>query len=410
MSYTPNSIITIDDTSPIDAFARLRFSQPTTLFDSKQLFDSSPLFFDDAEVSGSGTTTAHSVNRASTTIGVSASTAGRRVRRTKQRRNYQPGKSHLGLFTFVMGTNVANVAKRVGLFDDNNGVFFEMDGTTPTVVIRSFATGASVDTKITQANWNVDKMDGTGKSGITLDFTKAQILFIDFEWLGAGGVRYGFFIDGLPYIVHRQANANTADSVYMSTPNLPVAYEIENSGTGGASTLEHICSSVVSEGGFDGLGVVRSIDRGNSKITSSNNDIRAMVSIRLKSTHIGATIIPLGFNILASIFGGIDSRWAVYINPTFTGTDNASWVPIANSAVEYDITRDSGYVITGGTMVASGYFNDQNTPFAAFEIPSVLRLGSSIASDRDELVLAVGKVDGGGTEEYFGGISWQELL
>ena len=78
-----------------DAFGRLRISEPFTIFDSKQLHNNQPLFWDDAETSGTGTSSAHSSARASTTISVSATTAGKRVRQSLQRFNYQPGKSQL---------------------------------------------------------------------------------------------------------------------------------------------------------------------------------------------------------------------------------------------------------------------------------------------------------------------------
>lgn len=409
MAYTPQTIITTNENSPIDSFARLRFSTPTTLFDSKQLFDNLPLFYDDAEISGSGTGSSHNPNRASTVMTVSNSTAGRRIRQTFQAWNYQPGKSQLIIVTFAFGQNGAGVQKKVGYFDDDNGVFLHMNGINPEFVIRSGATGSTVDNTITQSNWNADKLDGTGASGITINWEKAQIFFVDFEWLGVGSVRFGFFIDGLPVIAHREYHANIVDFVYMSTPSLPIRYEIENTGLGNALSLEHICSTVISEGGFEPLGVVRSADRGASKMTSSNNDVRALISIRLKATHKGANVFPINFSILAGVYGGIDSRWLLMFNPSVGGTDQASWTSVSNSSVEYDISRDATNPLSGGTVITSGYFNDLN-PLAAFTSDTTLRLGFSILGVPDEIVLAVGKVDGGGTEEYFGGITWRELL
>lgn len=407
MSYTPQELI-ISNRSPIDSFARIRFSEPATIIDTKQLFDKLPLIYDDQQVSGSGTTSVHNPNRASSTMTVSASTAGKRVRQTLQRWNYQPGKSQLALMTFVMGTNVSDVIKSVGLFDDDNGVFFRMNGTTAEVVLRSNVTGTPVDTTITQDNWNVDTMDGTGASGITLDFTKAQIFIVDFEWLGVGRIRYGFFVEGLPYYVHNINNANVIDSVYMSTPNLPIRYEIENTGAGASSSFEHICSSVISEGGLEELGIVRSVSRGASVFDAANNTtVQPILSIRLKSGYIGATVEPLSISVLTATTS-VEFRYVLIYNPTIGGTDNASWVPVTNSAVEYDISRDSTNTLSGGAEVFEGYASDVISG-VTLDIETKLRLGSTIDGTRHEFVLGVQTVDGA-SEDYLGAITWRELL
>jgi hypothetical protein len=217
--------------SSLDAFARQRFSEPFTLFDSKQIWDDPdlannvenyPLFWDNQEVSGGGTSTLFSANRASTILGVSATTAGNRVRQSKQRFNYQPGKSQLAIFTHIDLDTTSGNTKEVGLFDDSNGIFFRSSGGVKSAVVKSFATGAAVDRVFNQADWNLDQMNGNGASGVNLDFTRCQIPFIDFEWLGVGRVRYGWFIDGMPIYCHEVNNTNNLDVVYMSNPNLPI--------------------------------------------------------------------------------------------------------------------------------------------------------------------------------------------
>ena len=100
----------------VDAFARLRVSNPQTIFDSKQIADNQPLFWDDAEVSGAGTATLYNTNQASTTISVTANTAGKRVRQTRRWLNYQSGKSQLIIMTAVMS---GNATKRIGQFTDD---------------------------------------------------------------------------------------------------------------------------------------------------------------------------------------------------------------------------------------------------------------------------------------------------
>lgn len=270
-----------------DAFGRLRVGAPFTQVDLKQNVTSLPLFFDDQEVSGSGTSSTYSSNRASSIIGVSATTAGKRVRQTKIRGNYQTGKSLLALATFANISSGTGITKRVGYFTDGNGIFLQHSGGVAAVVVRSSVTGSPVDTAIAQSAWNVDKLDGTGKSGVVIDFTKAQILVIDFEWLGAGRVRVGFDIGGTTYYCHYFNFANSSDSVYMSSPNQPIRYEITNDGTGAADTFEAICATVMSEGGIDSTAITTYVSRNGTSQTLANQDLYTpIVSIRLKSNRL----------------------------------------------------------------------------------------------------------------------------
>ena len=244
----------LNSTSPTrDAFSRLRVSEPLHLFASKQLANNQPLFWDDAVLSGAGTSSTYNTNQASTTLAVSNLTAGSRARQTFRSFQYTPGKSQLIDLTFVSTAPAAGITKRVGYFNTNNGLYFEQAGTTLQVVTRTFTSGAVVNNAVTQANWNLDKLDGSGgagnPSGLTLDVTKTQILVIDFQWLGVGAVRFGFNINGVLYYVHQFRNANNLSLVYTQIPSLPLRYEITNDGTGGVASLTHICASVASEGG-----------------------------------------------------------------------------------------------------------------------------------------------------------------
>jgi hypothetical protein len=191
--------ISYSDSPNLDAFARLRTSAPQTIFDSKQIVDKQPLFWDDQLVSGSGGSSTFNNNQASTTLSIAANTACRRVRQTFRWFSYQPGKSQLIVLTGVLGAATTGVIKRMGLFEDNNGLFLEINSSGCAVGVRTKVSGVAVDTLVPQASWNKDKLNGTGVSGKTLDFTKTQLFFIDFGWLGVGRIRYGFFIDGVPY-------------------------------------------------------------------------------------------------------------------------------------------------------------------------------------------------------------------
>jgi len=202
--------LTLADSQATDPFGRIRVSNPHTIFDSKQLYDKNPLFWSESTTNASGNAlSSHSTTDASVSMYVEAGDTI--IRQTKTHWNYQPAKGQLAFITGVITAGGTGVKARIGLFTATDGLFFEMSGTTMGVVRRK----ASADTRIAQADWNLDTMDGNGESGVTLDFSKAQIFVIDFEWLGVGRVRMGVVIDGVVYYVHEFVHANYVTAVYM---------------------------------------------------------------------------------------------------------------------------------------------------------------------------------------------------
>lgn len=396
MSIYPPQLNGTGDSLPIqlasglrDAFGRMRTSNPQTLFDSKQIHNNQPLFWDDSEVSGSGTTSTHSVARASSTLAVSANTAGKRVRQTFQRFNYQPGKSQLILMTGIpmkSGGGTGIIAGS-GYGDDNNGIFAVHDEGTFKFIQRSKVSGSAVDTEVAQSSWNGDKMDGTGDSGHTLDGSKAQIFWIDLEWLGVGSVRCGFVVDGVFILCHQFNNANNLGSVYMSTPNLPVRYWIENDGTGAASEMEQVCASVISEGGIQANGILRYETTGGTHIDANTaNTLYACIGLRLKAAEIDEQVDLVSFSMLAETDN--DFEWQMVFNPTVAGTFTYSDVPNGSCQTAIGATANT---VTGGTVISGGFTNaaKQAGASASDDLDNALRLGVAIDGTLDEVVLCV---------------------
>jgi len=388
-----------------DAFGRLRVSNPTALFDSKQLHSNLPLFYDDQEVSGTATTSTWSQARASSTISVGAS-AGRRVRQTFMRFNYQPGKSQLILATGVLiaSGGGSGIKSSFGYYDDNNGVFVQNINDEIGFVVRSSVTGAVVDDRVTQANWNGDKLDGTGPSGIIFDATQAQIFWTDLEWLGVGTVRVGFVINGQFILCHSFHHANTINSIYMSTPNLPIRYEIENDGTGSPTSLEHICSTVMSEGGSQATGQLHSIVTSNSRVATTTGVTTALIGIRLKTTAQDTHIDLKQLSVLNDTRNPFE--WSVWINPTVAGA--VTWNSHADSNIEsfFGATTNT---ITGGHEIAIGLmspFSNQGGAVST-ELSNAIRLGASIAGVSDIIVLAMKSYVSPGVADA--SLSWREL-
>lgn len=378
------------DTPSIDPFGRLRVSSPYTIFDSKQLHDKQPLFWDEA--TGGSATSNHSPTDANTAMTVTANAADYVIRQTKQRFNYQPGKGMLIFLTFH-SPQTTGTTKRIGYFDGtgvnsltpNNGIFFESDGD----ISWNIAKNGTITQNITQDNWNIDKLDGTGISGKTLDTDAPQILIIDFEWLGVGRVRVGFVIDGLIYYCHyfNHANNSTFDSVYMSTPNLPLRYSIESDGTG-TDTLDHICSTVMSEGGIEETGVLRSVNTGTTHLDAATADTSyALIGIRLKTNYLDISVIPEYANILSETT--TDLKWELQLNPTVNGT--FTYGSLANSAIEYALGATANDITTPGEIIDSGFISstDKSSGSSDRKFVTSLRIGSQIDGTRDTLVLCV---------------------
>lgn len=411
LGNNPNSLPFIstfgNPSAATDAFGRLRVSNPVTIFDSKQLVDKQPLFWDDQLVSGSGGASTYNTNQSSTTLSVASSTAAVRVRQTFRRFNYQPGKSQLILLTGIFDTGGTGIIKRIGQFDANNGLFFEQNGTTLNVVRRTKTSGTVVDNPIAQSSWNIDKLDGTGESGITLDVTKTQIFVIDYQWLGVGTVRFGFEIDGKLYYVHQINNANNLNLVYMSTPNLPLRVEIINDGTGAANSLTHICASVVTEGGLQETGFSLATDRGATPLVTLNDtSFYPLVALRLKSTYLGVNIDIKKASIVVS--SSTLYHWVLLLNPTVVGTA-LSFTGITNSALEAGVGTTNATTVTGGTVLDSGYELSQNESELMAIFPNKLAIGSNIANTSDILVLAVQRITGT-TESFYAGLTWNETI
>lgn len=390
------------DSPNMDAFGRLRVSEPLTLFDSKQVFDNQPLFWDESLESGAGIASAHDINEASTVITSTVSTAGVFTRQTFERFNYQPGKSQLVYMTGILDRSGGGtgVERRIGLFDDNNGLFFEDDAGTIGVTRRTNVTGTPADNTVVQANWNVDVMDGSGPSGITIDWTFAQLFFLDFEWLSVGRVRMGLVVNGETHVVHQFLGANVRNKVYMSTPNLPLRYQMVTTGGSPASTMECICATIISEGGQSNLGVLRSKENGGLGSLSAGTAY-ALLGVRLQSAKIAATVLFAEKSLLSTTPNDI-CRWSLIFNGTIAGTP--SWADEANSTVQ-TFVGTTAETISGGIRITGGFFST-DSPISA-DLENALRLGATIAGVPDTIVLAVIPITNNIT--VHGSLTWREV-
>lgn len=385
----------------LDAFGRLRVSNPFTLFDSQNRYGKDPQF--DEALTGSGTAT-FLTNESAVEMEVTTASGDKVVRQTKQVFPYQPGKSLLFLATFVMAEGETDLQQRVGYFNTDNGVFFQQKDDELSFVVRTYTGGSASDARtVTQSNWNTDKLDGTGSSGITLDETKTQILFIDFEWLGVGSVRCGFVINGEFIVAHVFHNANVLSEVYMQTAILPVRYEIEALGTlTGSKAMKQICSSLMSEGGYEQKSAL-TWARETTATTGITTSFYPLVSIRLKSTSLGAVVVPNGFNFMPTSSSDY-FEVALIRNATLTA---ASFTSIAaNVEFDTDATAMSGGTIVRSDYTSSGVLTSTAVNDVSFYNP-YLQLGVTLGGTSDIYTLAVRTITG--TGDGIGALSFWDL-
>jgi len=404
---TENTLpVTLPETY-FDAFGRQRVSQPYTLFDSQSRYAADNQY--DVSTTGTGTTSFLS-NEAAVKMEVTGAGVGSVIRQSYRSFPYQPGKGLLVLATFVMDSSQSlNLTQRVGYFNDQNGVFFQRVDGTYSFVLRSYVTGTVSDARtVNQTSWNGDKLDGTGASGLTLDPSKAQILWMDFEWLGVGSVRCGFIINGQYIVCHTFNNANDISNVYMTTAILPVRYEISSATSAVAASMKAICSSVISEGGFEQT----SIDHIARRTTAFTNiDTAAfypIVSIRLASGRTGSVVLPNRIQFLPLTSQNYEV--AFIKNATLTGATWAATVP-SDSNVDYDVAATA---MSGGTIVQTDYVTSTGSGGTVNTSSATgynwdLQLGATISGTSDIYTLGVRTVSGATKGDGVGSISFYDL-
>lgn len=306
---------------------------------------------------------------------------------------------------------------RVGLFDQQNGVFFENDGVTSSVVRRTSVyqiagtvsvefgktqlvglntifskqllpgdfivirgmsyriasitsdtqafltteykgatiTGAiaskTVDIRVPQSEWNIDKMDGSGRSGFKLDTTRMQMIYIDYSWYGAGHIRYGMRAsDGNIMFCHKMLNNNTNTESYMRSGNLPARYEEHNFQPIG--TLASSITNVSTQLTIANVDINKFPDTGTLKIvapgsTSANIEF---VTYTSKASSVGGNVTFSGLT-RGVTGGGIARSWS----PGTPASAGFIAVELATSPPSPAISH------WGSSVIMDGGFDDDNS-------------------------------------------------
>lgn len=397
----------------LDAFGRLRVSELTTLIDIKQIHDEAPIFID--QVQNATGSSVYNTGESSTTLSTSAS-GDYAISQTKQRFNYQSGKSHFINFTMYGFEAQANVTKRIGYFSSAttgnydtalDGLFMESDGSS---VSTNIYRNGTLIAQTLQADWD-DPLNGTGASGITVDWSKDQIILVDFQWLGVGRVRWYVDIDGVAYLFHESKHANVIEKVYMKSPNQPLRWEIRQTGAG-SGAMTYVCASVSSEGAQNIIGKSFSEDLAEAYVNANTSGTYyALLGIELQATKVDALIDVIDFSMLVGTNDNV--HWELLLNPSVAGTFN--YVAQSNSAVSIAKGDTAGNpstnTVTGGTRLSSGYVKGgNNSGDFDKEIQNAIRLGVTIAGVTDNIVLVCTPMTGDANLDVSGSIGWREQI
>jgi hypothetical protein len=413
--------------STLDAFNRLRVSYPTTILDIRfpgQITGSASFIKNNLQIS-SVSSGSYIGTYGDSQLLVNASGAGYYISQSRNYCVYQPGKSLLFMASGILDPSNNNYTTRIGYFDNiipltnplvvKNGLYFEISGGVCSVNLKNNTT-----TQINQIDWNIDKLNGTGLSGLTLDFRKTQLFVIDMEWLGVGRIRYGFYVYGKIQYCHQITNINILTRPYTNSINLPICYSIHSTSlVGSSNNFKQICSTVISEGGYAPLGRPFSISTGSpTSVQIAFNAEEPILFLRGNTTNPNynhQNIIPTGLSMICSSTNDLVLyKLEYFVAGTYIGT-SPTWNNVNSdySVAQYAGNLASGYNNANAITLDQGYFYGRGTnTFSALGdvfTSQVLQVTSNITNESDILVLTATFVSTSGSTNVFGTISWQEL-
>lgn len=411
MSYLYNDLVGFK-ADAVDAFNRLKVVNPFTLFDSQNRYQPNDKW-DTFGVTGG--TYSYYVTESAIHLIVGTTAGSKVTRETKKVFSYQPGKSLLNLNTFAFNSPKSGLRQRVGYFGITggatsgipyNGIYLEQSGLTLTMNLVSGSLGTTISA--TQSQWNGDPFDGTGPSGRILNVSKTNIFWTDIEWLGVGDVRTGFFVDGKPVIAHTFHNDNEHTTTYMTTACLPIRYELENlTGQTGSSNMKQICSSVISDGGYQGFSRRYNITKNGSNPTTltTANTSYPMIALRLNSSRLDSIIVPSNLNAVLEQTANNKPdtiQYRILLNPTLTG---GSWVTHYNGNLDYNITATG---VSGGTDIIGGYISSSGSLSISDVNDFNFQLGRTQAGVSDIFCVVFIPVNSGAL--VYADLSWFEII
>lgn len=400
-----------------DAFGRLRISDALTLFDSQHRYRPNPHW--NTNVVGSGSV-GYIQPESTVTLNVTTASGDTVQRETNRVFAYQPGKSLLIMNTFAMANAQPGLVQRVGYFGANNGIYLESNGASgqTSFVLRSNVSGTTIETRVPQTEWNADKFGAdqnsysyqiaSDSSRGPLNLANTNIMWMDIEWLGVGDVRCGFVVDGLMVPAHVFHNDNKRSTVYMTTACLPLRYEIFNlTTTTVASSMKQICSTMISEGGYQLSGSQRTVGNTTPYTLTTPGTFYPIISLRLSANNPDSIVVPTNISLLGLSGNGQRIQWRLIEGASVSG---GTWESgDANSSVLYNTSATS---MSGGIAVKSGYV------YVSQQGSAPLQLGDSIfrnqlkrnSFNNSNVVFTLAAAGSGSSDTCVATMDWEEVV
>lgn len=398
----------------VDSHGILPTSNKEYYFSSTFLYSDRPDLWDTV-TTGSGSIAHNPVG----TVDVTVTGAGDSVlRQTTKLVPYFPGRKVQATFAGRFDPSVqATVTQRFGLFDVNDGLFFEIDSGGLKVVIRN----ATDDSRFAYtADWNIDKLDGTGPSRKIIDPSKFQVGIIEFEWYGGGRVKFGLIIEDDLCWVHYFDNSNFLDAPFMSSSVLPLSFQAIS--TGGSTTISQGSSTAALLGEIPKTGQPRFVSNDLASpitITTAGVFYRA-ISVRLNPLYPKAIALYSRSNV----FGTDNSTYQFRVSVQDTFRDNGdtvdsdpntwTWVDVPGSILQYSIPASVALpervVDTSGIAFEGSLFDGKIGPSeTGVSLDSFIgQLGRKVDNTSDIWTVSVAAA--GSNKSAFGKIYWTELV
>lgn len=386
MSYIIfNNSIKYGDSANIDAFGRLRVSAQTNLIDIKHVLDKNPLFV--SEVIGGGASS--NLQKDFARVRMTTSTNGDYViRQSKLHPIYQPGKSQVLEASFSNFQLETNVIKRIGGFTSTtaatynsifDGFFIESNGVNNEISFQIHRSGTTIFSA-TSDTWNSNEFDP-----LTINWENTQILFVDYQWLGVGRMRFGLNINGRIYYFAEHVCANNEPEVYMAVPNQPIRYEIRQLGIG-SGYLDMICSQASFEN--DTIGLYSSIGIPHSTTTT-------LVNSGTKYPYIGYRLNPDSKSVTSqfsnlSILNTSNDNYLITIefNPTLSSTP--TWTDATNTPIQYSLGTGAATVTSSGYIISNLIGQSGTAGLTTVKLDNnQMRVGSNIDGTLDEMWICI---------------------
>ncbi|MDQ1326692.1 MAG: hypothetical protein QG564_1824 [Campylobacterota bacterium] len=403
MSFIPGEVWHRNDLQ-MDATGKLRVSNHSIIFEDISEYSKNLDKWNEKVVNGASITL--NQNNSGITLNTSTTLSSKAIRQTKQYFKKQVGNSLMVGFSLNFNGNQTDIKKSAGYYDNNNGVYLKLQNGVFSLNLRSKSSGSIIEENITQANFNIDKLDGTGESGLTLDLTKIYYFFFDFNCFCTGKIRC-YIATANGQVLFHQFDKFELSNTFLGTLTLPIRYEIEQLGVTNIGTMTHFTSFLAVENNVNLDHDLNTISLGRTTRTIATT-ISHILSIRPKLIYQGkenrANILPSQMNHYVDSSGKA-VLVEIWVGGTVTG---GAWTEIsAESATEYNITA-TAFNTTNASKIYSEYIPVNSGGATVTESLQKAFLSLNIDGDAADTMTIVGYNLGTGSTGIYSAMAIKE--